>query len=69
MKISNKERISQIPTELTIKTTALKSALENYPKDGGILLSNYEQVVMETPARGRILCNVTLTISVQKQLE
>ena len=69
MKISNKETIAKIPAELTIKTTHLKQALQDYPKDSGILLSNYEQVVMETPARGRILCNVTLTVTVQKQLE
>lgn len=71
MKISkkNKETISQIPAELTIKTTQLKQALQEYPKDGGVLLSNYEQIVMETPARGRILCNVTLTVTVKKQLE
>lgn len=69
MKISNLDKIASIPQELIIKTTALKQALEDYPKDGGILLHNFKQVVMETPAKGRILCNVTLTISVQRLLE
>lgn len=66
MKITNTKKISQTPAELTIKTTSLKKALEEYPKNGGFLLAGHEQVVMETPARGKILCNVTLNITVQR---
>ena len=71
MKISkkNKETIAQIPMELTIKTDCLKKALTEYPKDGGILVQGYQELVMETPARGRVLCGVSLSISVRKTLE
>lgn len=71
MKISkqNLNKIASIPTELTIKTACLKQALEEYPKDGAVLLENLERVVMETPARGRVLCHVRLTVTVQKCLE
>lgn len=71
MKISKKnlELIENVPTELTIKTACLKQALEEYPKDGGVLLESNKRVVMKTPAKGRVLCNVRLVISVQKQLE
>lgn len=69
MKISNKKIIAKIPQELSIKTTNLIKALNEYPTNGAILLHNFEQVIMETPAKGRILCNVSLTISVHSQLE
>jgi len=71
MKISkkNKETIAQIPAELIIRTESLKKALQDYPKDGGILIQAYEELVMETPARGRVLCGVSLCITVRKTLE
>jgi hypothetical protein len=68
MKIRNKNKL-EVPQEIHITTESLKKALEDYPNDGGILISSSEPVVMETPKCGRILTYVTLRISVAKQLE